>query len=221
MAIPAPVSAFTFSSSVGSHAACGCSSKKSSDSNRRSTTASFRLRRREPRTGRNPRTGDRVDVAVETGRLLQARQGAEGADQPGAGISRRHRCLHRSASNHTLPPSAPVFVGRLPRTRVDSFCERRFKVLSASSAPRRLQTGYGCGQCGQPEGVADLVNDQPASRIRSGVCFDSSTMNSASSTLRTLARHSPFGFWLKSASNRSASAGNWSCHSSHQPGFRM
>ena len=43
---------------------------------------SFRLRRRERRKGRNPKTGDRVDVPSKPCALLQAGQGAQGADQP-------------------------------------------------------------------------------------------------------------------------------------------
>ena len=36
---------------------------------------SFRTRQRNPRIGRNPKTGARVEVPVETGTLLQAQQG--------------------------------------------------------------------------------------------------------------------------------------------------
>ena len=43
---------------------------------------SFRLRRREPRKGRNPKTGDKVDVPPKKVPVLQARQRAEGTDQP-------------------------------------------------------------------------------------------------------------------------------------------
>ena len=46
---------------------------------------SFRLRRREPRKGRNPKTGDKVDVPPKKVPVLQAGQGTEGTDQPGAG----------------------------------------------------------------------------------------------------------------------------------------
>lgn len=50
---------------------------------------SFRLRRRRPHRGRNPSTGRPGGRAVEARRLLQARQGTEGADQPGPGAARR------------------------------------------------------------------------------------------------------------------------------------
>ena len=54
---------------------------------------SFRLRRREPRKGRNPKTGDKVDVPPKKVPVLQAGQRAEGADQPRSG---RLRCRRRS-----------------------------------------------------------------------------------------------------------------------------
>ena len=44
---------------------------------------SFRLRRREPRKGRNPKTGDKVDVPPKKVPVLQARQRAERAHQSG------------------------------------------------------------------------------------------------------------------------------------------
>ena len=43
---------------------------------------SFRIRRRDSRTGRNPKTGAGVRGARQEGPPLQARQGAPGADQP-------------------------------------------------------------------------------------------------------------------------------------------
>ena len=43
---------------------------------------SFRIRRRDSRTGRNPKTGAGVRGARQEGPALQARQGAPGADQP-------------------------------------------------------------------------------------------------------------------------------------------
>ena len=54
---------------------------------------SFRLRKREPRKGRNPKTGDKVGRAAEEGAVLQAGQGAQGADQRRARRRRRTRCL--------------------------------------------------------------------------------------------------------------------------------
>ena len=44
---------------------------------------SFRLRRREPRKGRNPEDRRQGGRAAEEGAVLQARQGAEGPDQQG------------------------------------------------------------------------------------------------------------------------------------------
>ena len=60
---------------------------------------SFRLRKREPRKGRNPEDGRQGGRAAEEGAVLQARQRAEGTDQQGArpgsaqtiGASRRVR----------------------------------------------------------------------------------------------------------------------------------
>ena len=49
---------------------------------------SFRLRSREPRRGRNPQDRRPSGRAAQARPLLQARQGAEGADQPGAGTGR-------------------------------------------------------------------------------------------------------------------------------------
>ena len=43
---------------------------------------SFRIRRRDSRTGRNPKTGAGVVVPAKKRPPLQARQGAPGADQP-------------------------------------------------------------------------------------------------------------------------------------------
>ena len=71
---------------------------------------SFRLRHREPRRGRNPRTGDGVDVPLRTAQvrpLLQARHGAEGADQPGAGTGRA-AALVRVCRRRTAIPSVAV-----------------------------------------------------------------------------------------------------------------
>ena len=45
---------------------------------------SFRLRKREPRKGRNPKTGDKVDVPPKKVPYFKPGQGAEGADQPRA-----------------------------------------------------------------------------------------------------------------------------------------
>ena len=42
---------------------------------------SFRLRRREPRKGRNPKTGE-GGCPAEEGAVFQAGQGTQGADQP-------------------------------------------------------------------------------------------------------------------------------------------
>ena len=54
---------------------------------------SFRLRKREPRKGRNPKTGDKVDVPPKSVPYFQARQGAERPDQQrhGRGTARRIR----------------------------------------------------------------------------------------------------------------------------------
>ena len=52
---------------------------------------SFRLRRREPRKGRNPEDRRQGGRAAEEGAVLQAGQGAEGADQPRSRTPRRRR----------------------------------------------------------------------------------------------------------------------------------
>ena len=52
---------------------------------------SFRLRRREPRKGRNPKTGDKVDVPPKKVPVLQAGQRTEGAHQPRARRARAGR----------------------------------------------------------------------------------------------------------------------------------
>ena len=49
---------------------------------------SFRLRRRESRTGRNPKTGGQRGRAAQAHPLLQARQRVDGTDQPGVGSGR-------------------------------------------------------------------------------------------------------------------------------------
>ena len=48
---------------------------------------SFRIRRRDSRTGRNPKTGAGVVVPAKQRAALQAREGAPGADQPALGAS--------------------------------------------------------------------------------------------------------------------------------------
>ncbi len=50
---------------------------------------SFRLRKREPRKGRNPKTGDKVDVPPKRVPVFQAGQGTEGPDQQGNGRAGR------------------------------------------------------------------------------------------------------------------------------------
>ena len=57
---------------------------------------SFRLRKREPRKGRNPKTGDKVDVPPKKVPVLQARQGTEGPDQPRDEADGRRRPRLRS-----------------------------------------------------------------------------------------------------------------------------
>ena len=52
---------------------------------------SFRLRKREPRKGRNPEDRRQGGRAAEEGAVLQAGQGAEGADQQGAGAAAARR----------------------------------------------------------------------------------------------------------------------------------
>ncbi len=47
---------------------------------------SFRIRSRGARIGRNPKTGERVEVPPEEDSLLQAGQGAQGAAQPEFGV---------------------------------------------------------------------------------------------------------------------------------------
>ena len=49
---------------------------------------SFRLRRREPRRGRNPRTGDRVDVPPRRVAYFKPGKELKELDQPGPGIGR-------------------------------------------------------------------------------------------------------------------------------------
>ncbi len=49
---------------------------------------SFRLRRREPRKGRNPKTGDKVDVPPKKVPYFKPGQGAQGTDQSRRGRGR-------------------------------------------------------------------------------------------------------------------------------------
>ena len=90
---------------------------------------SFRLRRREPRRGRNPRTGDRVDMPPK--RVPYFKPGKELKEL----INRsRHRpcrrCPSRPASNRN-PVRGGTSVGRFQRTRLDSLCERRVRLVMA------------------------------------------------------------------------------------------
>ena len=103
---------------------------------------SFRLRLREPRRGRNPRTGDRVEVASK--QVAYFTPGKELREQ-----------INRDPAQSVPRPLSelPVSDRRSPPTRAGSLCERRVKSLRASSAPlrpwrvtrrsRRLRTGYG------------------------------------------------------------------------------
>jgi integration host factor subunit beta len=50
---------------------------------------SFRLRRREPRKGRNPKTGDKVDVPPKKVPYFKPGKEHEGTDQPRAGRAGR------------------------------------------------------------------------------------------------------------------------------------
>ena len=64
---------------------------------------SFRLRQREPRKGRNPKTGDKVDVPPKKVPVLQARQGTQGTDQQGrAAGDERHGAVARRAAGTPL-----------------------------------------------------------------------------------------------------------------------
>ena len=56
---------------------------------------SFRTRQRKPRVGRNPKTGDRVEVPGEEDSVLQAQQRTEGSGQ------------QRSPPTPPVPPAAP------------------------------------------------------------------------------------------------------------------
>ena len=62
---------------------------------------SFRLRQREPRKGRNPKTGDKVDVPPKQSAVLQARQGTERPHQP-ATARRRPRPVEVLRSSELL-----------------------------------------------------------------------------------------------------------------------
>ena len=57
---------------------------------------SFRLRKREPRKGRNPKTGDKVDVPPKKVPYFKPGKELKGADQPGGG-RRGGRPEHRTA----------------------------------------------------------------------------------------------------------------------------
>ena len=50
---------------------------------------SFRLRQREPRKGRNPKTGDKVDVPPKKVPYFKPGQGTEGTDQQGVAVTAR------------------------------------------------------------------------------------------------------------------------------------
>ena len=64
---------------------------------------SFRLRQREPRKGRNPKTGDKVDVPPKKVPVLQARQRAQGTHQQGrAAGGERHGAVARRAAGTPL-----------------------------------------------------------------------------------------------------------------------
>ena len=58
---------------------------------------SFRLRKREPRKGRNPKTGDKVDVPPKKVPYFKPGQRAQGADQQGAGADAAPPARRRAA----------------------------------------------------------------------------------------------------------------------------
>ena len=132
---------------------------------------SFRLRRREPRRGRNPRTGERVDVPSRRVAYFHGRQGAEGDDQPRARRRpyRRRRPMQADVERQSRRPGPAVFVGRLRRTRVNSLCERRVTagygrpVTRQSSTLAARQAGEGGGRLRdqEPETSHELQVDGP------------------------------------------------------------
>ena len=56
---------------------------------------SFRVRQRNARVGRNPKTGEKVEVSAKKGALLQAEQGIERLDQS------QERCTQRACRTRT------------------------------------------------------------------------------------------------------------------------
>ena len=107
---------------------------------------SFRLRRREPRKGRNPKTGDKVDVPPKKVPVLQARQGTEGPDQP------RTRGDARAARP-----------ARFPRARTSRASRTVIRIRRSNSVLERLWTPWrlayvsgggespGCVFCAAPD----------------------------------------------------------------------
>ena len=92
-----------------------------------------------PRTAPGPQPEDRRPrgCAVEARRLLQARQGAGGTDQPGARLDGAAAGI-QVGRRRTALPSRPWLVRRFsPGDAPGSLCERRVKALHASSAALR------------------------------------------------------------------------------------
>ena len=91
---------------------------------------SFRLRRREPHRGRNPRTGDRVDVPSK--RVAYFKPGKELREliNRAPGAARRTAVVRPAAVEPFSPTGGRCSSDSSGVTRVVSLCERRVKALA-------------------------------------------------------------------------------------------
>ena len=117
---------------------------------------SFRLRKREPRKGRNPKTGDKVDVPPKKVPVLQARQGAEGPDQP-RGRGRRGR--GGADRSGRAARGLLVLIRRSRSARMDRLWSPwRLDYVTGSKAD------VGCVFCTEPNAAGIRFADRPQRR---------------------------------------------------------
>ena len=115
---------------------------------------SFRLRQREPRRGRNPKTGDRVDVPPK--KVPYFKPGKELKELINRDPDRVARPDAAAAPGTAPAPARAVAAGGRYRQRIPESGSHRARVGAAARAARRTPGGGS-----PPSGLAPLIRCLP------------------------------------------------------------